>query len=101
MLRDASGGGDFDGLEEAAVESMLGHGALADVAASDEVLDDCEQSRKCTSSLDGVARLGGAPVTRQCTRKVIAEDFLDAGRRDDYMVDSPDATVLGVGRWEK
>ena len=40
-------------------------------------------------------------MTRQYTRNVVVDDSLDAGRREDYMVDSPDATVLGVGRWEK
>ena len=101
MLMDASGGRDFDDLEEAAVESMLALGALPDVAASVAVLDYCDQARKCTSSLDEVARLGGAPVTRQCTRNVIAEDFLDAGRGDDYMGDSPDATVHVDDRGER
>ena len=59
MLRDARGGGDFDGLGEAAVESMLGLGALADVAASDELLAGRKPAREGVASLDEVARLGG------------------------------------------
>ena len=35
-------------------------------------------------------------MSGQHTRMVVADDFLDTGRGDNYSVDSPDATVFEV-----
>ena len=76
--------------------STLGLGALADVAAPNKLLDGRGEAREGVSSLDEVARLGGAPVSGQHTRMVVADDFLDARRGDNDLVDSPDATMFEV-----
>ena len=82
------------------VAFTLGLVALTGVVALDELLDGRGQAGRVWRRSTRWCVLGDS-VTRQHTRNVVVDDSLDAGRRDDYMVDSPDATVLGVGRWEK
>ena len=92
--------GELDRLQEASVTSSLGYGALTNVAAFDELFNGRGWARERVASLDEVACLRGDPVARQHTRLVVVDDFLDAGRWVDDLVNSPDATVLAVGHGE-
>ena len=70
---------------------------MTDVAAFDEFFDSCGQASERVASLDEVARLQGAPVARQHTRMVVADDFLDARRGNNDTVHTPDTTMCVVG----
>ena len=81
--------------------STFGLGALTNVATLDELVNGRGEAGESVASLDKVTRFGGAPVSGQHTRKVVADDFLDTGRGDYHSVDSPNATVFEVCRGEK
>ena len=70
---------------------------MTDVAILDELVNDRGKAGEGVASLDQVTRFGGAPVSRQHTRVVVADDFLDTGRGDTHSVDLPDATVFEIG----
>ena len=77
--------------------SMLGLGALTNVATLDELVNGRGKAGDGVASLDEVTRFRGAPVSGQHTRLVVADDFLDTGRGDNHMVNTPNAAVFEVG----
>ena len=87
----------LDGLERTSVASALGLGALPNVVTLDKLVDGREWAGKSVVLLDQVTRFGGAPVSGQHTRIVVADDFLDTGRGNNHSVDSPNATVFEIG----
>ena len=74
--------------------SALGLGALTNVATLDEFVNGRGKAGEGVASLDQVPRFGGAPVSGQHTRMVVADDFLDTGRGGNHAADTPNATVF-------
>ena len=77
--------------------STLGLGALTNVATRAKLVDGRGKAMEGVASLDKVTRLGGAPVSGQHTRMVVADAFVDTGRGDNYTVNTPNAAVFEVG----
>ena len=77
--------------------STFGLGALTNVATLDELVNGRGKAGEGVASLDQVTRFGGASMSGQHTRSVVAVVFLDTGRGNNHSVDSPNATVFEVG----